>query len=142
MSLQLSDIRPYLRRAQYHETDQMGLTHHANYIKWLEEARIDFLEQIGVSYGALEKLGLVSPIVAVSCEYKRMVRFGESVSIAIQVKKYTGVKLVLAYTLANTASNEVCTIAETTSCFMNREGGIISLKKDFPAIHELFSQFA
>ena len=37
----------YIRKVQYHETDKMGIAHHSNYIKWMEEARIDFLEQIG-----------------------------------------------------------------------------------------------
>ena len=34
----------YLRKVHYHETDKMGITHHTNYIKWMEEARIDFLD--------------------------------------------------------------------------------------------------
>lgn len=41
--------RDYLRKVHYHETDKMGVTHHTNYIKWMEEARIDFLDQIGWS---------------------------------------------------------------------------------------------
>lgn len=36
--------RDYLRKVHYHETDKMGVTHHTNYIKWMEEARIDFLD--------------------------------------------------------------------------------------------------
>jgi len=40
-------ILPYIRKAQFYETDQMGVIHHANYIHWFEEARVDFLEQIG-----------------------------------------------------------------------------------------------
>ena len=40
----------YTRRAQYHETDQMGIIHHSNYVKWMEETRIRFLEEMGVDY--------------------------------------------------------------------------------------------
>ena len=47
--------RDYLRKVHYHETDKMGVTHHTNYIKWMEEARIDFLDQIGWSYARLER---------------------------------------------------------------------------------------
>ena len=50
----------YQRRPQYHETDQMGIIHHANYIKWMEEARIAFLAEIGFPYEAMEADGLVS----------------------------------------------------------------------------------
>ena len=39
-------IRPYEHHAKYYETDQMGIIHHSNYIKWMEEARMDLMEQI------------------------------------------------------------------------------------------------
>ena len=42
--------KPYLRKAQFYETDSMGVVYHGNYIHWMEEARTDFLEQIGWGY--------------------------------------------------------------------------------------------
>ena len=44
----------YLRKAQYHETDQMGIIHHSNYVKWMEEARIGYMDQMGFSYKKVE----------------------------------------------------------------------------------------
>ena len=41
----------YRRKAQYHETDQMGIIHHSNYVKWMEEARIDFMKELGGEAG-------------------------------------------------------------------------------------------
>ena len=130
------EIRPYLRRAQYYETDQMGIIHHSNYVRWLEEARMDFLEQIGLSYAALEQSGVISPIVEVTCRYKGMVRFGDSVLIAVRVEKCGGFKLVLSYEITNAATGELCTRAETTSCFMNRDGTFLSLREAFPDVYE------
>ena len=43
-------IRPYEHRAKYYETDQMGIIHHSNYVKWMEEARMDLMDQIGLNY--------------------------------------------------------------------------------------------
>ena len=40
----------YYRKAQYHETDQMGIIHHSNYVKWMEEARIGYMSRMGFSY--------------------------------------------------------------------------------------------
>ena len=37
-------------KVQYYETDMMGVAHHANYIHWMEEARIDFMDEIGFPY--------------------------------------------------------------------------------------------
>ena len=35
---------------QYYETDRMGITHHSNYVRWMEEARTFFLREIGWPY--------------------------------------------------------------------------------------------
>ena len=43
-------ISPYLHKVQYYETDCMQIVHHSNYIRFFEEARVDFLEKLGVSY--------------------------------------------------------------------------------------------
>lgn len=60
----------YRHVVQYYETDRMGITHHSNYVRWMEEARIHFLDQIGWDYAKLEEMGLVSPVVSVSCRYR------------------------------------------------------------------------
>ena len=72
---------PYLHKAQYYETDGMGIIHHSNYIRWFEEARVDFLAQIGMPFEQVEARGIVSPVIRVVCEYKTMARFGETVRI-------------------------------------------------------------
>ena len=43
-------IRPYEHRAKYYETDQMGIIHHSNYLRWFESARIQFLKEIGIDF--------------------------------------------------------------------------------------------
>ena len=47
----------YTHRVQYYETDQMGIVHHSNYIRWFEEARIDWMRHCGISYREMEKTG-------------------------------------------------------------------------------------
>ena len=47
-------MKPYLHKVQYYETDMMGVAHHANYIHWMEEARIDFMDQLGFPYSEME----------------------------------------------------------------------------------------
>ena len=41
-------IKPYEHKAHYYETDKMGIVHHSNHIRWMEEARMDLLEQLGL----------------------------------------------------------------------------------------------
>lgn len=49
----------YEHKTQYYETDQMGIIHHSNYIRWFEEARIEFMNQCGFSYAQMEKDGII-----------------------------------------------------------------------------------
>ena len=46
----------YTRKAQYHETDKMGIIHHSNYVKWMEEARIAYMESLGYGFDKVESL--------------------------------------------------------------------------------------
>lgn len=50
----------YTHQAQYYETDQMGIIHHSNYIRWMEEARIAYMDQMGFPYRAVEEAGIMS----------------------------------------------------------------------------------
>ncbi|ANU45897.1 acyl-CoA thioester hydrolase [Enterocloster clostridioformis] len=45
--------KDYEHHAQYYETDQMGCVHHSNYIRWMEEARVNLMEQMGCGYKAI-----------------------------------------------------------------------------------------
>ena len=71
----------YKHKVHYYETDKMGIVHHSNYIRWMEEARVDFLDEIGWSYAQLESVGLVSPVLSLDVEYKHSTYYVFSISI-------------------------------------------------------------
>lgn len=97
-------MKVYEHFTQYYETDQMGIVHHSNFIRWLEEARVDYMDQIGFGYHRMEAEGIVSPVLEVNCQYKQMVRFHEWVQIAAKVRKYNGVRLCLDYEIVKKKS--------------------------------------
>lgn len=131
-------MKPYEHKTQYYETDQMGIIHHSNYIRWFESARIEFMSRVGVDYAVMEREGIISPVLAVSCEYKSMVHFGDVVLIEPVIRSYNGVKLCLSYTVRDKETGEVRTTGESSHCFLNREGRPVSLKKAAPLVHEAF----
>ena len=94
------ELKIYEHKAQYYETDQMGIIHHANYLHWFEEARIDMMEQMGMGYDIMEKQGIISPVLSVHCDYKSMARFGETVQVLVQMKEYNGIRMTLEYTVS------------------------------------------
>lgn len=131
-------MQGYEHQAQYYETDQMGIIHHSNYIRWFESARIWFMRQIGVDYADMEKAGIISPVLEVHCEYKSMVHFGETVEILLRIEKYNGVKLELSYIIQDKETQEIRTYGSSKHCFLDREGRPISLKKVNPVFDIAF----
>lgn len=121
----------YTHKVQYYETDKMGITHHSNYVRWMEEARLDFLDQIGWNYAKLEEQGIISPVVSVDCKYKKTTTYPDLVTIVVQVEEFKGVKLKLAYIMKNDNQQVVCE-AHSEHCFLNEKGTPINLKKEFP----------
>lgn len=130
----------YERLAQYYETDQMGVIHHANYIRWLEEARTDFMAKIGHPYTAIEEAGVFFPVLAVDCEYKSPVHFGETVRIESAITFYNGIKMTASYHIV-AEDGRLCTLAETRHCFLSKQGGPVRLQKMIPALHESFQKW-
>ena len=131
----------YSHQAKYYETDQMGIIHHSNYIRWMEEARIAMMEEMGFSYRRMEELGIISPVLSVQCEYKNMVHFDDTVRIEVDIKQYNGIKLTVNYRMINETTGQVCTLGESSHCFLNQEGRIISLRKSCPECDAAFLRY-
>ncbi len=130
-------MKKYEHKTQYYETDQMGIIHHSNYIRWFEEARIDMLEQLELGYAEMEASGIMIPVLGVSCEYKKMTRFGETVEISAKLTSFTGLRLTIEYEVLEKQSGELRCVGETRHCFVDQEGKPLNLKKKFPNIYDL-----
>lgn len=131
-------MQAYEHQAQYYETDQMGIIHHSNYIRWFESARIWYMNQIGVDYRDMEESGIISPVLSVQCTYKSMVHFGDVVQIIPKVEKYNGVKLELSYQVLDKQSGELRTTGTSSHCFLDKDGRPLSLKKVSPVFDAAF----
>ena len=131
----MEEVRDYIHTVQYYETDKMGITHHSNYIRWMEEARVDFLAQIGWDYARLEEAGIISPVINLSCDFKKTTTFSDKITIRASVKEFNGVKLKFAYEMKNEVGAVVFT-ATSMHAFLNKEGRPVRMKQDFPELYE------
>lgn len=124
----------YKRKVNYHETDKMGITHHSNYIKWMEEARIYYLSTLGLSYAELEKNGVGSPVVNVNCKYILPTTFDDEIDISVKFTRYNGVVLNVEYTMVNAKTGKTVCTATSESCFVDKQGKLVSIKNVMPEI--------
>lgn len=129
-------------RVAYYETDQMGIVHHSNYIRWFEEARADLLNKLGMGYEKMEAEGIISPVLGVQASYRSMTHFGDTVLIYPRVTKYNSIRLEISYRVVDRDSGVLRCEGESQHCFLNSEGRPVSLKRQNPAVHELFLKLA
>lgn len=129
----------YQHKVQYYETDKMGIVHHSNYIRWMEEARIDFLDQIGWNYKAMEDNGIISPVTSVESKYKCNTVFGDVISIVVSVEEFKGIKLKLRYVMKK--DDIIVNEARSEHCFLNTEGKIVNVKKEHPEFYQTLAAF-
>lgn len=131
----------YEHQAQYYETDQMGIIHHSNYIRWFEEARTNLLDQMGFGYDKMEQLGIIVPVLAVTCTYKSMVRYNDRVYIIPKIEEFNGIRLTISYRIYDKATGELRTSGESKHCFLNKDNRPCSLKKEQPKLYDLFDAY-
>ena len=125
----------YKHKVQYYETDKMGIVHHSNYIRWMEEARVDFLEKTDWSYDQLEKVGLVSPVLSLNIDYNHPTYFSDIVSIDVEILELKMSKMRVGYKMTN-EEGEVVAKCESSHGFLLSSGRPAILKRDFPGLYE------
>ena len=119
----------YIHKTQYYESDQMGVIHHSNYIRWFEEARTAFMDDRGYTYARLEHEGIISPVLAVECEYRKMMHYGDTARIELELEKFNGIKMTVCYKVYLDSTGELCSVGKSSHCFLNSDHKPVSMKK-------------
>ena len=131
-------MKYYERNVNYYETDQMAVVHHSNYIRYFEEARISFMDQLGYPYERLEREGIVSPVLGVSCRYIHAIRFGDRIRIAVRLTKLTRVKCSFSYEITDLETGELRARGASDHGFVTRDGRPVVIPKEKPEFFEAF----
>ncbi|MCR5467456.1 MAG: acyl-CoA thioesterase [Lachnospiraceae bacterium] len=134
-------ITPYEHRARYHETDQGGSIHYTNYIKWMEDARMHLMEQLGLGYRQMEAMEMMSPVVSLSIEYRSEAKFDDTIVIDTKLLQYDGHNMEVAYRIYDKETGEDRAAARSKHCFVNKAGIPISLKRVYPELDTKFFEF-
>ncbi len=119
----------FKRTINYYETDKMGVVHHSNYIRFLEEARCYWLEELQMPFKSFEEQGITIPVLEVNIKYKYHVTFGDTILIHTYMKEYSGVRMTVGYNVTDEKTGKTVLIGETKHCFTNKELKPLNLKK-------------
>ncbi|RIH84622.1 putative esterase [Calidithermus roseus] len=74
-------------KVRYAETDAMGVVHHSRYVPWLELARVEWLERLGLPYTEVEAQGLAFAVVEINLKYRVPARFGDTVEVEVRLSE-------------------------------------------------------
>jgi tol-pal system-associated acyl-CoA thioesterase len=113
---------PVTHKIYYHDTDAGGVVYYANYLKFLEEARTAFFEDLGLGVKAFSDRGLFYAVRYCHIEYKSPARYGDTVGCDARATKVTGAQIIFSQRVWDLVDARTLAVAEV---------GLVCLTRDF-----------
>lgn len=130
-------MEPYIHKVKYYECDRMGVTHHSNYVRIMEETRIECLDRLGYGFEKMEAEGIVSPVVSIKCDYKKTTTFQDEIAVDLKVVAMSRLKFSFGYVMK--VNGAVVFTGESTHCFI--EGGRpVSMEDRYPGLYAVLKE--
>ena len=107
-------------RVIYGDTDQMGVVYYANYLRWFEASRGQYLRDAGIAYSEIERLGVAFPVIEAHAKYHRPARYEDVIRVTPVVEYVKRVSLRFAYQV--TRAGELLAEGFTIHACIDREG--------------------
>jgi acyl-CoA thioester hydrolase len=120
------------KRIHYHDTDTSGAVYHANYLKYLEEARAEYLEERGFTVKGLLEKGVGFAVRGLQVEYKFPAFYADTLDVKVWVKEFTAYRIVFAYTVHN-QDGKLILKAETDLVCVGRDLHLVEVPAEIKA---------
>jgi len=124
-------------RAIYGDTDAMGIVYHANYIRWFEKGRTEWLREVGYPYERMDKEGIWLPVSKVTCIYKNPAHYDDLLVIRTWLKELKAATAIMAYEIIKKESGEICVTGETVHPITDPELRPLRFKKVNPELYQM-----
>ena len=126
-------MHTYQHEVKYYECDRMGVTHHSNYVRFMEEDREDLLDQLGFGFEKIEAENVFSPVISISCEYKHSTTFKDIIDIEVKISKMSEIKFEFEYTMR--ANGKLVCMGHSAHCFIEN-GRPVAISKRLPELYK------
>ena len=126
-------MNTYKHEVKYYECDRMRVTHHSNYVRFMEEARVDYLDQVGYGFEKIEADNVFSPVISIQCEYKRPTTFKDIIEIEVFISHVTEMKFEFTYVM-RVGEKIVCN-GKSLHCFIEN-GRPVAISKRLPELYQ------
>ena len=116
-------------RVIYGDTDQMGVVYYANYLRWFEKGRAEWLRQIGLPYGMIEQQGFHFPVAEVTCRYLHPSRYDEVVKIETELAELGRATLTFNYRITRETDEVLLATGSTKHACIDHAGRMARIPK-------------
>jgi acyl-CoA thioester hydrolase len=120
-------------RVIYGDTDQMGVVYYANYLRWFELGRTEWLRQMGLPYTAIESMGLRFPVTQVSCHYQSPARYDDEVTIETVLFSLGRASLIFRYKIYRGDVQNLLAEGETRHACVDERGHVTRIPSSLSA---------
>ncbi len=112
----------YRLKVRHYEVDQYGHVNHAQYVHYLEVARIEALDAVGLSLGEMRKQGYLILAADLGVKYLAPARSGDMLEIVTYVRELRGARSLWIQEIRHAESQRVLVTAEVTGAFATEDG--------------------
>ena len=117
-------------RVHFYDTDEMGVVHHANYIRWFETGRVEYLRSIGITLNDMMSDGILFPITEVSAKYLHAAKFDDDLELETTAVDMSRVKMEFKYKIRRVSDGLLLVKGYSQNVFTNTTTGKISRLSD------------
>lgn len=119
---------------RFNEADPLGIVWHGHYVRYFEDGREAFGKQYGIGYMDFFNHDIIVPIVHAECNYKRTLKFGDTVRVESIYKPTEAAKIVFDYKLYKSSDDSLVATGTTTQVFLEKNSQTLLLNN--PAFFE------
>ena len=117
-------------RVIYGDTDKIGMVYYANYLRWFERGRSEFLRQMGTPYTAIEQRGAHFPVTGVSCRYFKSARYDDLITIETELASVARATLTFSYRILRDPEDSLLAAGSTKHACIDSRGRVVRIPID------------
>ncbi len=125
-------VHRYPVRVYYEDTDMGGIVYHANYLRYIERARSDWVRQLGNDQNAMRDAGIVWVVRRIEAEYLATAKFEDELTVETTMREISGVRLTMDQLVKR--GDQVIFTASVTAVCMNAAGKPVRLPAEIRAL--------
>ena len=112
-------------RAIYGDTDNMGYAYYANYFRWFEMGRTEFLRSLGLSYKSIEERDIFLPVSEAHCKYIVPIQYDEVLIIETSLDTQLKGGFKFNYRLLRECDKQLLAEGSTKHPCVNGDGKVV-----------------